>query len=78
MVKKPTGKYCSVRCCSIDPERHERLRRQARRGNRRTIVPMARQLSFDSQTWTMNPEEEIAMMSRDREDIPSGMARFAG
>jgi len=78
LVKKPTGKYCSVRCCSIDPERHERLRQQARRGGRRTIVPMTRQLTFDSQLWSRNPEEQIACLSHDREDIPSGMSRFAG
>lgn len=77
-VKKPTGKYCSVRCCSIDPERHERLRAQARRAGRRTVLPMAKQLTFDTHLWSPNPEAQIAAMSLDREDVPSGMSRFAG
>lgn len=77
-VKKPTGKYCSVRCCSIDPERLERLRAQARRSARRSVLPMSRQLSFDSQLWMGNPEAQIALIAPDREDVPTGMSRFAG
>src|SRR5919108_6681632 len=42
-VKKATARYCSIRCCALDPSRQERLRRQARRA---PIVPLAHQLSM--------------------------------
>jgi hypothetical protein len=75
-VKKKTAKYCSVRCCAIDPERHERLRQQARRASR--PLPMSRQLSLSLRTQPFDPEALLAQLCADREDIPEGMARFAG
>jgi endonuclease YncB( thermonuclease family) len=74
-VKKPTAKYCSVQCCSIDPERLEKLRTQARRASRRTVLPMARQLqiSFSS---SGNPEEMLNALCEGREDVPAGMRRL--
>lgn len=74
-VKKPTAKYCSVQCCALDPERHERLRLQARR-SRRTVLPMARQLSWDHFD-SPDPEALIARTCEGREDVPVGMSRFA-
>ena len=76
-VKKPTAKYCSVQCCAIDPERHERLRKQARRG-KTSLVPMSRQLSFNITGSAVNPEAQLAFFGEGREDIPAGMARLAG
>lgn len=72
-VKKPTAKYCSVRCCAIDPERHERLRAQARRTSARPLT-MARQLSL---TVTPDPEAQLALLGKGREDVPAGMSRLA-
>src|SRR5258706_15998045 len=74
-VKKPTAKYCSVQCCSIDPERLEKLRAQARRASRRTVLPMTRQLqiSFSS---SGNPEEMLNALCEGREDVPAGMRRL--
>ena len=77
-VKKPTNKYCSVRCCATDPERLERLRAQAHRSARRTVLPLAHQLSFD--IWgstSANPEAEIDLVGEGREDVPRGMSRLA-
>ena len=72
-VKKPTAKYCSVRCCAIDPERHERLRAQARRTSARPLT-MARQLSLNV---TFDPEAHLAQLCQGREDVPAGMSRLA-
>jgi hypothetical protein len=76
-VKKRTNKYCSVRCCSIDPERIERLRSQAQRAHR-TVVPMTRQLSLE--LWgarLSNPEAELDVLGEGREDVPRGMSHLA-
>ena len=76
-VKKPTNKYCSVRCCATDPERLERMRSQAQRSHR-TIVPLTRQLSLE--LWgsaLANPEAEIRLLGEEREDIPRGMSHLA-
>ena len=75
-VKKATGKYCSVRCCSLDPERHARLRQSARLSNRR-VLPMTRQLSLGLNA-ANNPEAVIARISDAREDVPRGMSRLYG
>ncbi|MBV8446148.1 MAG: hypothetical protein JOZ92_09550 [Candidatus Dormibacteraeota bacterium] len=75
-VKKRTAKYCSVRCCAIDPERQERLRAQARRASARPL-PMTRQLSMDLRAPAFDPEALLAQLCRGREDVPEGMARFA-
>ena len=76
-VKKPTNKYCSVRCCAIDPERLERLRAQAHRNSRRTVLPLAHQLSLEmSGSSLANPEAEIALLGDAREDVPRGMSRL--
>ena len=72
-VKKPTAKYCSVRCCAIDPERHERLRAQARRTSARPLT-MARQLSLNV---TFDAEAQLAQLCQGREDAPAGMSRLA-
>jgi endonuclease YncB( thermonuclease family) len=73
-VKKPTAKYCSVQCCSIDPERIERLRTQARRASRRTVLPMARQLQMSFAP--NNPEAVLNALCEGREDVPGGMRRL--
>lgn len=76
-VNKPTAKYCSVRCCAVDPERHERLRVQARRASARPLS-MAHQLSFNLQQAPFDPEAELALLGQGREDIPAGMSRLIG
>jgi hypothetical protein len=76
-VHKPTAKYCSIKCCSIDPARHERLRNQARRASARPI-PMLRQLRFDFQSTAFDPEAQLNELCREREDVPSGMSRLTG
>lgn len=75
-VNKSTAKYCSVRCCSVDPERRARLRESAQRSGRQ-VLPMTRQLSlaFNAQA---NPEAIIARLCAGREDIPQGMSRLSG
>lgn len=73
-VKKPTAKYCSVQCCSIDPERLEKLREQARRASRRTVLPMSRQLQISFAS--ANPEEMLNSLCEGREDVPAGMRRL--
>jgi hypothetical protein len=75
-VNKATAKYCSVRCCSIDPERHARLRLSAQRSTRR-VLPMARQLSLGLAA-ANNPEAALARISEGREDVPRGMSRLYG
>src|SRR5579884_2231980 len=70
-VKKPTAKYCSVECCSLDPERLEKLREQARRASRRTVLPMSRQLQISFASG--NPEDMLNSLCEGREDVPAGM-----
>ncbi|HEV7677410.1 MAG TPA: hypothetical protein VGQ42_02450 [Candidatus Dormibacteraeota bacterium] len=74
-VNKPTAKYCSVRCCSIDPERLEKLRTQARRASRRPVLPMARQLQLTFAP-PVNPEALLEILCEGREDVPAGMSRL--
>jgi hypothetical protein len=71
-VKKATAKYCSIRCCAMDPVRQERLRRQARRA---PIVPLAHQLSIMFQ---VHPDMEASLDERTlgRDDIPAGLQRL--
>ncbi len=71
-VKKPTARYCSIRCCAQDPVRKERLRRQARRA---PIVPLAHQLSM---TFKAHPDIEVWLDTQllSREDIPAGLQRL--
>jgi len=71
-VKKVTAKYCSIRCCAIDPSRQERLRRQARRA---PIVPLAHQLSIIFQ---VHPDIEASLDERtlSQDDIPAGLQRL--
>jgi hypothetical protein len=76
-VKKPTAKYCSVRCCSVDPERLEKLRAQARRAGGRPVLPMARQLQLSFGGQHGNPEELLNVLCQGREDVPAGMSRLA-
>lgn len=73
-VNKATAKYCSVRCCSLDPERHARLRVSARRSSRR-VLPMTRQLRLGLPA-ANNPEAALALFSEGREDVPRGMSRL--
>lgn len=76
-VKKRTNKYCSVRCCSMDPERIERLRTQAQRAHR-TVLPISRQLSLDLRDARLsNPEAELDLLGEGREDVPRGMSHLA-
>jgi hypothetical protein len=78
-VNKPTAKYCSVRCCSVDPERLEKLRMQARRGSGRPILPMARQLTLSFAPGAHvghNPEELLNVLCQGREDVPGGLSRL--
>jgi hypothetical protein len=72
LVKKPTAKYCSVRCCSIDPERRQRLRTSSQRSTRR-VLPMTRQLSLALNP-ANNPELALLALVEGREDIPRGMS----
>ncbi|MFN2581371.1 MAG: hypothetical protein ABR498_01355 [Candidatus Dormibacteria bacterium] len=72
-VKKPTAKYCSVRCCAIDPERHERLRAHTRRAGARPLT-MAHQLSMSV---AFDAEEQLAIICQGREDAPAGMSRLS-
>jgi hypothetical protein len=77
-VKKPTNKYCSVRCCAVDPERHQRLRAQAQRNSRRTVLPLSQQLTLEMRLSSANPEAQISLLYEGREDVPRGMSRLAG
>ena len=74
LVKKPTAKYCSVRCCTIDPERRVRLRISSQRSTRR-VLPMSRQLSLTLSA-ANNPEAALLVLGEGREDIPRGMSRL--
>jgi hypothetical protein len=76
-VKKPTAKYCSVGCCSVDPERLEKLRAQARRAGARPVLPMAHQLKLTFSGGGGNPEELLNSLCQGREDVPGGMSRLA-
>lgn len=76
-VKKPTAKYCSVRCCTVDPERRERLRRTARRSAGAALLPMSRQLSLGL-TAGSGDEDQLALLGEGREDVPSGLSRWIG
>src|ERR1700719_4292912 len=77
LVHKPTAKYCSIKCCSIDPARHERLRNQARRASARPL-PMLRQLRVEFQPLSLDPEGQMNELCRAREDVPAGMSRLTG
>jgi hypothetical protein len=72
LVKKATAKYCSIGCCAADPNRQERLRRQARRA---PIVPLAHQLSIMFQ---VHPDIEASLDDRtmSRDDMPAGLQRL--
>jgi hypothetical protein len=74
-VNKRTARYCSIRCCAIDPERRVRL--QARRAHDRPLA-MTRQLSFSLNGVGFDPEAQLAQMGEGREDVPAGMSRLAG
>lgn len=71
-VKKATARYCSIRCCAMDPSRKERLRRQARRA---PIIPLAHQLPLMFQ---VHRDIEASLDDRTfgREDIPAGLQRL--
>jgi len=77
LVKKSTAKYCSIRCCAIDPERHERLRNQARRAGAHPL-PMTRQLSLGFPILRLDTEAQLAQLCEGREDVPAGMSRLVG
>ena len=72
LVKKTTAKYCSIGCCAADPNRQERLRRQARRA---PILPLAHQLSIIFQ---VHSDIEASLDDRvmSREDVPAGLQRL--
>ncbi|GAC1337524.1 MAG: hypothetical protein NVSMB29_01990 [Candidatus Dormibacteria bacterium] len=72
-VKKPTAKYCSVRCCAVDPERRERLRSHAGRNPGKTVLPMARQLSMGL-TAAGGDEAQLALLCEGREDVPNALS----
>src|SRR5438270_4340597 len=71
-VKKATAKYCSISCCALDPDRQERLRRQARRA---PIVPLAHQLSIIFQIHA-DIESSLDERTLGREDTPAGLQRL--
>ncbi|MGC8461159.1 MAG: hypothetical protein ACP5OR_04875 [Candidatus Dormibacteria bacterium] len=59
--------------------RRERIRKQVRRSAKRTILPMAKQLSLDPYLNRFNPELELIQNScTAREDVPAGMSRLVG
>jgi hypothetical protein len=70
LVKKPTAKYCSVQCSSLDPDRRARLRERARSG---TVLPLARQLRLEFGS----EELGLAQLDNGREEIPRGLSRWA-
>lgn len=76
-VNKRTAKYCSVRCCTIDPERRERIRIRARRAHEKPLA-MVRQLSLSLDSAAFDPEAQLAEMGELREDVPAGMSRLIG
>ncbi|MFN2451927.1 MAG: hypothetical protein ABR541_06215 [Candidatus Dormibacteria bacterium] len=76
-MKKPTAKYCSVRCCSVDPVRRERLRRQGARKSDRSMLPLSRQLRLQLNA-ASGDEAQLALLCEGREDVPGGLSRWAG
>ena len=74
-VKKPTAKYCSVKCCSTDPVRHARLREQAQKSRRR-IVPINQQMALGFAA-NAGAEEQLGATRPMNEDVPFGMSRLA-
>ncbi|HSO93123.1 MAG TPA: hypothetical protein VLS53_01465, partial [Candidatus Dormibacteraeota bacterium] len=62
----------SIRCCAADPNRQERLRRQARRA---PILPLARQLSIIFQVHS-DIESSLDDRAMSREDVPAGLQRL--
>ena len=72
LVKKMTAKYCSSGCWAADPNRQERLRRQARRA---PILPLAHQLSIIFQ---VHADIEASLDDRlmNQEDVPAGLQRL--
>jgi hypothetical protein len=76
-VNKRTAKYCSVRCCTIDPERRERIRVRSRRAHEQPLT-MTRQLRLSLSSAAFDPEAQLAQMGRGREDVPAGMSRLVG
>ncbi len=69
LVHKPTARYCSVRCSSLDPNRRARLRAGAQRGR---VLPMAHQLTLNFDA----AEADLANLAAAREDVPAGLARL--
>jgi hypothetical protein len=69
-VKKPTNRYCSRECCTIDPARVERLRQVSRR----RVLPMSRQL--DLSIWA-GDETALDDACEGVEEAPAGLRRLA-
>ena len=69
-VKKATNKYCSRACCSVDPERNQRLRE----ASRRRILPMSRQL--DLAIWSVE-DASLEPSYIEREGVPTGLRRLS-
>lgn len=69
-VKKPTNKYCSRHCCTVDPARLQRLREVSRR----RVLPMSKQL--DLSVW-MGEEKALEAACAGVEEAPSGLRRLA-
>jgi hypothetical protein len=53
------------------------MRNQARKAAARPL-PMLRQLRFDFQASTFDPEAQLTQLCQAREDVPSGMSRLTG
>src|SRR5258708_27004180 len=68
-VKKPTNKYCSRTCCTLDPKRNERLRLSSRR----RVLPMSRHL--DLSIWA-GEESALEAVCAGVEDAPAGLSRL--
>ncbi len=77
LVNKPTAKYCSVRCCALDPERRARISARRRRAHA-TPLPMTHQLSLTLGQAGFDPEAQLAEISAGRDDVPAGMSRLVG
>jgi hypothetical protein len=69
-VKKPTNKYCSRSCCTLDPERNERFRQFSRQ----RVLPLAKQL--DLGIWA-GAESALAAVCVGVEEAPAGLSRLA-
>jgi hypothetical protein len=74
MVNKATAKYCSVLCCSTDPQRLSRMRERSRIASRQ-VLPMSRQLAIPFGSHD-GAEQMLALLCEGREDAPLGMARL--